>query len=187
MSFNIHDFQGAINKTGYSKLAHFEGRVTTPPSMSANTRDLSLRILNMPLPGRVIRSSEFFMYGPEQKIATLANYADISMIILLSTDLKERDIILQWQDLIVGNYREEAAYTPSMFDHGYYDEYIGNLEIDIFDEAQKVKKTLRFEEAIPIAVGDITYDWSSQDFATLPVTWSYHRFYEKPLSTASEG
>jgi hypothetical protein len=185
MSFNITKFGAELSSDGFSNLSHFLIRVGQPKGMLGTRYDiaewLSYRIKSATLPGRSVRALEYFTYGPEQKIGGAGSYTDVQMQVICSSRHKERDFFLDWQDIIIGNHRKQVGYTTTMFDQGYYSNYISRVEIDVFDETGKVTKTVVLEEAYPNNIGDIQYDWGTSEHASFSVSWSYRYFYEKDI------
>lgn len=201
MPFGINKFLAEINKGGFSNISHYEAMIFPPVKMfDTDTRfnvrqqpseiwvgqSLTYRINNITLPGRGVRALEYFMYGPEKKIATFANYPDLTTNIILSADLREREFILSWQDIMVGDHRKYNKLVHSSFDHGYYEEYVGTLELVLYNNNGDMTKAIRFIDAFPTGISDINYTWATDAHADFSVTWAYHHFHEIPIQVLGQ-
>ena len=62
----------------------------------------------------------------------------------------------------------------------YYKDYVRTVEINIYNESNVQTKTVKLLDAFPTTIGDISYDWSTSDHATLDVTFAY-RYFETDL------
>ena len=128
MPFNINRFQGEMDRGGISRTDHFEVIITPPKNVFNLLRDrtadnleiqsgvdsfaelaggrkqlevaesIMLRARSVNLPGRTVAQTEFFEHGSEYKIASASNYQNVSMGIICSDNLIEREFFLQWQE-----------------------------------------------------------------------------------------
>ena len=171
MPFNINEFYSSINKNGVSRTDHFEIYFEGP-------QDLTYRARSVNLPGRNVNILEYFELGPEYKLGSFTNYSDVSISFVCSEDLSEREYFLIWQDSIVGNHRNKKS--GGFLQENYYKDYVRTVEINIYNESNVQTKTVKLLDAFPTTIGDISYDWSTSDHATLDVTFAY-RYFETDL------
>ena len=179
MAFEIKEFHGELNRNNFSHLSHFDVIITLPPNLFAisstdTARSLNFRVNSVSFPGRTVRSTEYTLYGPEQKIGMYANYGDVNMSIICSADHREREFFMKWQDLVVGGHRVNS----SSYDIGYYNGYVAPIEINTYRSDGKKMKTTKLSDAYPSGIGNIEYSWTNNDHAMLPITWSYHTILE---------
>ncbi len=173
MPFNINDFQANISSKNFSRTDHFEVIFTG----FGNESYLTYRAKSVNLPGRTANILEYFELGPEFKLGSFSNYTDVSIDFICTQDLSEREYFLSWQDLIVGNHRNERK--AGNLQQEYYKNYVKTIEIYIYNETSKKTKTVKLLEAFPTNIGDISYDWGTSEFATVNVTFAY-RYFEDP-------
>ena len=85
----------------------------------------------------------------------------------------------EWQDLAVSDYRQENISTE-MFDIGYYDDYVGSVEINQYDALGNKTWTTRLVEAFPSIIGDVALDWNNgTEILVLPVSFSFRYYTDK--------
>ena len=209
MPFNINRFQGEIDRGGISRTDHFEIIITPPKNVIDIVRDrtidnleiqsgvdsfaeltggrkqlevaesIMLRARSVNLPGRTVAQTEFFEHGSEYKIASASNYQNVSMGIICSDNLIEREFFLQWQDLAIGGHRVDGSLNRNGFYGSYYSDYISTIDINIYNEVGLNTRTVQLIEAFPVSVLDIQYDWGSSEHAIIPIDISYRYFYER--------
>jgi len=115
-------------------------------------REISLRCETVTLPGRNLSTTpDTNIHGPLKEIVNNVNYADsATMVFQASADLRERVFFEKWQYL---------AFNPKTWNVGYYNDYIGRVDIYLLDRAGQRKYGLRLEECFPksIAQTDLSY------------------------------
>jgi hypothetical protein len=180
MAFNINTFKSELNKTGIVKTSNFEVQIT-PPTAITNAdllKSMAMRAQSVSMPGRSISTVDYEIYGPVQKIASGSQFDDITINFILSESLTEKEFFENWQDLIVGKYRQsEGKAVYDQMDLSFYNTYIGELIITRFDDLGKPKKKLKCIEVYPSNVGNISYTWADVNIATLDVTFAYRYHY----------
>lgn len=187
MPFNINTFKSEINKFGIMKTSSFEVQITPPSEIINNDylKSMTLRARAVSFPGRTIETREYKVYGPTQKIAMDSSFEDVSMSIILSEDMREKNYLEQWQDIAVGRYREsdgKAIYED--MDLSFYNKYIGQILITTFNELGKPVRKLKCLEAYPVNVGTVSYSWEENSVAMLDVTFTYrYHYYEQINNT----
>jgi hypothetical protein len=142
MPFNVEDFKASINKSNGFSYAHtYTFTIESMPSVinMPNVKDdIPLRCESVLLPSRSLTTIDN-KYGTQsvRKIGTSANYVDIQSEIILSSDLREREMFMRWQDLVVGNHRNERNNNffsvQNSFNTGYLDSYKGQVTIKKYD------------------------------------------------------
>ena len=114
--------------------------------------EISLRCESVTLPGRNLSSTpDTNVHGPLREIVNNVNYADsVAMIFQASADLRERVFFEKWQ---------YTAFNPDTWNVGYYNDYIGTVDIYLLDKQGKRKYGLKLEECFPksIAQTDLSY------------------------------
>lgn len=172
--FNISEFRANLDKNGIYKTSNFEVIINQG---TLDTRDLVYRCQSTDLPGRSMQTLDLKTAGPIQKIVYESIFTDITLNFICSADLREKDFFEKWQDIMVGEYREASQNSPTMFDIGYFDNYIGTIKINTFDETGEKKNSYTLIEAYPTSVGNVSLSWqNNSEIAILPVTFTFTYF-----------
>lgn len=185
MAFRIDEFQSSLNISGgVSRLEYFDCTIFGPQQLQnfLNLRDLKFRIEAVDTPGRSINTTEYFLYGPPQQVGVGVAYGEISLTVILSSDLRERKYFETWQDLIIGNHRngnQSLVSSTNSFDIGYYDAYARDTSLTIqnYSETGTPTHSVKLIEVFPSLISSVNYNWEAQGIAKLPVTMKY-RYYE---------
>lgn len=194
MTLNITQLTSQLNKSGVAKASHFEVQVMLPP-IGGNSfvgpsrafddsvmRGLTFRVESCEIPGRTMATTEhrFRNYGPVNKIPYSQIYGDVTMTILMSEDLREKEAMEIWQDTIqnTGTFIEEYDRTAGVVPYNtrYFDDYTGTVIIRQYGEAGQLRSIHTLLEAYPIIVTPMTLTWSSDETLKLPVTFAYRHY-----------
>ena len=139
-------------------------------------RATGLKCEGIELPGRTIDTTpDTNIYGPERNIATGYTFADITGTFQLSSDLKEKKCFETWQRL---------CYNPQTFAMGYYDDYIGSVDIHTMDEQNKKRYGVKLVECFPKSIGAQQLSYAGTGYLTCAVTFSYR--YWKNLTDEAD-
>lgn len=199
MSFHIGRFSAQLGKNSVSKASHFDVTFSLPNKLgfsffgngpsgvldSINSAqnllkasELTLRANAVELPGRTVQSTAFRSYGVERQFGYTALYEPISITFLLSEDLRERDLFLEWQDTILGNHRKKNVAEFTDFDVGYYDDYVADIVIKKYSETNKVTNRVTLVEAYPKSINSISMAHSSDELMSCTIQFQY-RYYKE--------
>lgn len=180
MSFNIEEFKANLSKGGLSKPYTFKAMVFGPASLSPDmSRDMQFRITSINNPGRSIQTLDRKISGPILKFGVDSILPELTLSIILSDDLREKLYFEKWQDKIVGNYRVTEP-NQKMFELGFYEDYVGTVEVLQYDDTGKLTAKNTFIEAFPIQVGDIALSWEDNaQISRLNVTLHYKYFKDE--------
>ena len=117
-----------------------------------DAQEISLRCETITLPGRNLSSTpDTNVHGPLREVVNNVNYADsVAMVFQASADLRERVFFEKWQ---------YTAFNPDTWNVGYYNDYIGEVDIYLFDKNNQRKYALKLMECFPksIAQTDLSY------------------------------
>ena len=93
-----------------------------------------------------------------------------------SETFKERNFFDSWQRI---------AANRQDFSVGYYDDYVGTLQIFQLDKEDRRKHGVELVECYPSVVGELQADYGNlNSIYLLPVTWSYR--YWKNLTDEAD-
>ena len=160
MVFNPDEFASNLYSTGVAKTSNFVVNIFPPskieirPDLSkaespedflkanlstkalnkSSMQSLSLRIEACDIPGQSSAVTESFTYGVPSKVGLRTSYTDVNMTIILSEDMRERNLLESWIRLTSGgarpqNYKNQTGSVVPSFDIGYPDDYYGQVKI----------------------------------------------------------
>ena len=89
--------------------------------------------------------------------------------------MREKKFFETWQRL---------AYNPQTFAMGYYDDYIGSLDIHTMDEQNKKRYGVKLIECFPKSIGAQQLSYAGTGYLTCAVTFSYR--YWKNLTDEAD-
>jgi len=185
----LNEFLGRGRKGGYARTNRFEIMITPPSGVrgtgsrnSVNpyvdifgklSADDTLRntIFNcesFSIPGKnLVSAPDTNLYGPEREVVSSMTFGEITSTFYLSSDLREKRFFDAWQSLATSS--EAGGFAL-----GYYNDYVGKIEIFQLDERDDRTYGCELVECFPKTVSDISVNQSiSTDIQKLSVTWTY--------------
>ena len=161
----------------------------------SDTRSISLRAQSVNLPGRnLATSNDTNIYGPQREVVEGVTYAeDIAIDFQSSSQLSERVFFENWQ---------RQAFNEKTWNVGYYNDYVGEIQIFVLDKQDKRRYGLKLWEVFPKTIGgnQLSYGdndtlmltnvsfsfryWTSLDQNQNPGTNIFDRITETVISTA---
>ena len=141
-------------------------------------RATGLRCESISLPGRNMDSTpDSNIYGPEREIVTGYSFGDINAVFQCSSDMREKKYWETWQRL---------TFNPKTFDIGYYNDYVGTIDIHTLDEQENRRYGCRLVEAWPKSIGPQTLGYADNNtYQTISVTIAY-RYWINLTDESSE-
>jgi len=129
-------------------------------------RATGLKCESINLPGRNINTVEDTnIYGPERTIATGFSFADVTATFQCSSDMREKKYIEVWQKL---------AYNQQLWSVGYYNDYVGKVQIHTLDEQNNRRYGVELVEAYPKNLDAQSLSYTTMDtYQTVSCTFSY--------------
>lgn len=139
MAFNLREFTAEINKTGFARPSYFMMMITLPHALVTEFpefgRSMQFRVEACALPTRILLSADQRYYGAPRRIPYGFASQDMAMTVILSEDMREREVFMRWQDLAVGNARtrRDGLGSPpvAVFDAGYYKDATDGATVTI--------------------------------------------------------
>ena len=177
----LNELLGLVrNGNGIAKSSRYETLFFPPSGGSQNefasvinrmrgdgtAREVSLKCEQISMPGRNIDTApDTNIYGPTREIAQGFSFADIDATFQLSSDLKEKNFFDTWQRL---------SFNPDTWSMGYYDDYVGTIQIFQLDEQNNRRYGVELIECFPKTIAAQTYDYSAvNQQQKVSVTFSY--------------
>jgi hypothetical protein len=166
-----------VRGTGAGDLSNVFSKQMGEMQGNGSVRKTSLRVSQIGFPGRALdMTADTNIYGPVRNIATGYTYGTLSSVIQCSNDMREKNFIDTWQRL---------AYNPQTWAMGYYNDYVGSMDIYLLDQDDKRRYGVQLVECFPSDMGMQSLDYTpAGDIITLPVTWSYR--YWKNLTDEAD-
>ena len=182
MTFNVNNLISSINKTGVAKTSHFEVQVTGAGDASLEN-SMMARTDTIDLPGRSLMTAEhkFTNYGPLNKVPYGGQtYGDLTMSVILSEDMREKEYFEVWQNSIVNTGAFDLGVVPqnalSKFNTKYFDDYLGTVTIRQYGSAGELRSIYTLNETYPIIINPISMSWAEDSVAKLSVTMAYRNY-----------
>jgi hypothetical protein len=133
MPFNVADFNSQISRTGIAAPSHFEGVIVRGPggrALPGLDQGMRFRIEALNMPGRTLTALDQNYHGPVRSMPYKFTVQPVSLTVILSRDMREREAFMKWQDYMIGHSRTSNAISvPGMFDSKYYDDGWGEVQI----------------------------------------------------------
>ena len=141
-------------------------------------RATGLRCESISLPGRNMDSTpDSNIYGPEREIVTGYSFGDINAVFQCSSDMREKKYWETWQRL---------TFNPKTFDIGYYNDYVGTIDIHTLDEQENRRYGCRLVEAWPKTIGAQSLGYADNNtYQTVDITIAY-RYWINLTDESSE-
>lgn len=181
MAFRVEEFISQLNHKGVSHKSDFEVIISIPSKLQPliSTRELALRANRADLPGRSIQTTPArHTIGPERQIAYNVSHVPVSMTFIADAGMNIKKTLEAWQDLAIGKFRDPRQQrTSGVYNIGYYEDYIGTIEITQFERPERQVYKTKLLEVYPLTINPLDVDWSSDNIHELNVTWNY-RYYE---------
>jgi hypothetical protein len=206
MAFNIAEFNADIGKSSIAYTSHFEGWILggpgsytgKPPNVLRNSGlsdGMRFRIESLNMPGRTLTTLDQNYHGPTRSIPYRFTQQPVTMTIILSKDMREREVFMRWQDFFVGNARNNINQQSitSPFDTRYYEDGIGTIKILQYsyteggDNEFELQTEILLNEAYPISVNDIGMSWGDEGYAKLQVEIRYRYSIENNKNWSASG
>ena len=180
MAFKIEEFISQLNHKGVSYKSDFELTLTFPNKLQStiSTREIALRSNRCDIPGRSIQTAPVRQQvGPERLVAYNVSHMPITSSIILDAGMEVKKTLEAWQDLAVGHFRNVNNRTQSgKFNIGYYDDYVGTMEIKQYERPRRLVYHCRLNDCYPLTVNPLDADWGTDNISELTITWAYHYF-----------
>ena len=185
----LNEFLGRGRDGGYAKPNRFEIMIIPPSGVrgtgSAGTANPYVAIFNtlsgdgtlrntifncesFSFPGKNLSSApDTNLYGPEKEVVNGENFGDITSTFYCSSDLREKRFFNAWQALATSS-------VDGGFALGYYDDYVGRIQISQLDEKDDRTYTCTLIDCFPKTVADLALNQAqATDIQKVSITWTY--------------
>ena len=175
---------GFRDDNGYAQPNRFEVLIFPPSKLGGGTNldvfaglerrggkndleKISLRAQDINLPGRNLATTQDTnIYGPSREVVEGVTYAEeISVQFQASSQLSERVFFENWQ---------RSAFNEKTWNIGYYNDYIGSMEIYVLDRKDKRRYGIKLWEVFAKTIGATVFSFGANDTIMLtPVNFSF--------------
>jgi len=175
----FRDGEGVAKPSGYEVLFFPPvGASQTPSTVNTffrqmfknitdgDQREVSMQCHKIEFPGRNLDSTpDTNIYGPSREIVSGFSFAEITASFYQSNNYKEKQFFETWQRL---------CYDPNTFAMGYYDEYVGKIQIYSLDNDGLRRYGVELVECFPKTIAAQQLDALPSTVAqTCDVSFSY--------------
>ena len=146
-----------------------------------------IRCISASLPGRQLETADWSEYGPTRKMPFNigADGQEITFTFLCDSSFADRYVIEAWQSIIFRGSESGTSINPQF---SYYNDYIGEVDIQAITTSDKNSLVYKLHEAYPVAFSQQELSAESGDIMRFECTFAFRTFsttYEKP--NPSEG
>jgi hypothetical protein len=165
----INEFRASF-KEELAKPSRFRVRLvplSVNPLLSRilDDKTLTFRCESASLPGRSIATADHRIYGPTEKYPYQSIYDDINLTFICTDSMLEKKFFDQWLEII---------NPQNNWNMNYKKNYEMNVQIEQYDNADKVTYAIELVHAFPLNVNELGLDWSSTDsYHKLSVSFAY--------------
>ena len=163
--------------TGMSKNTNIFTKIMGEFMGDGTVRATGLRCESIAFPGRTLDTTpDDNIYGPAREIVKGYSFGDVNATFQCSSDMKEKKYIETWQRL---------AFNTQTWAMGYYNDYVGSVQIHSLDEQDNKVYGVELVEAFPKSIGQQALQYGQgNNYQTLSVTFSYR--YWKNLTDEAD-
>ena len=163
--------------TGKADLQNIFSKVMQAAKGDGTVRKTGLRCESISFPGRNLDTTpDSNIYGPTREIVSGFSFAEITGTFVCSSDMREKLFFETWQRL---------AFDPQSWALGYYDDYVGSIDIHQLDENDNKRYGVQLIEAFPKTIAEQSLGYGSNDtLHRISVTFSYR--YWKNLTDEAD-
>ena len=131
-------------------------RLTCKPCSCETFPSGRLRCETINLPGRNMSTvTDSYIYGPTREVVEGVTYAeDLTLTFQSSSGLDERKYFEEWQ---------QNMFNPDTWNLGYYNDYVGAVEIYLLDKQDQRRYGLKLWEAYPKTINATTLDMGANN------------------------
>lgn len=171
-SSKIENILSNIVDNGIVPSSRYVAMFGLPKTMQNDAKqipNLTIRCMNVTVPGRNVSTVGYRIYGPARQMPYEILYGgEITLTYILSRDLSERAVFEKWMSKVVSNENYKL---------GFYDDYIGSLDIYVMDKTDNYYYSVHVEEVYPKTIGDLSLSNDREnDYLTQEITFGYRRY-----------
>ena len=160
-----------------TNLQNIFSKVMGQAKGDGTVRKTGLRCESISFPGRNLDTTpDTNIYGPTREIVNGFSFAEITGTFVCSSDMREKLFFETWQRL---------AFNPQTWSLGYYDDYVGSIDIHQLDEQDNKRYGVQLVECFPKTIAEQSLGYGQNDtLHRINFTFSYR--YWKNLTDEAD-
>lgn len=181
--FSIDNFRSSFAGLGTASphLFRFELKnlpklFTSSPALikalgNINNSHLTMRVKSANLPDMNFMTMPHSYYGPQIKYPHDNLVSDLTVEIIASGNMVEREFISAWQNYIIdyGTRDNNASFNVA-----YFEDYVADIDIVLYDKLEREIYRVTYQEAYPTNMSQVEVDWGQVNTVlTFRVTFSF--------------
>ena len=130
------------------------------------------------IPGQALVPIQYQDYGnPYTMGQSMTQNTDLNISFLIERGWKVDKMINQWMNMVVKcnpEAKKDEQHPLSSYDIGYYNDYIGTVQVYKYDMQGDIECIYTYQDAYPIQKNQVDLSWASQnEICKLNVGFSY--------------
>lgn len=176
MAFDVNKFRSSFSSTGEpANPTNYKVNIELPLSLKTKfdrfTRNIEYRCESVSIPESVIATMERKTYGVPLNIAYAPSYGPLTISFIVSDNMDERKFFYDWKELV--------SPTINNQDVGYFDDYVGNIIVNMYDKAGKISRIFTINNCFPTNIQEVPLSWNANnDYVRLNVVFKYTNISE---------
>ena len=180
----LSEFITQIKSKGLARSNRFSVMMALPPVLNGGAnpaydlRNILLLAENVQLPGVNLNTIQNRTFGEYRETPYELVYDNINLNFYVDREMQVKKLFDKWI-LGINGYGGVMSGTGTRL-FKYYNDYITNLQIYVYDTQEKSYYGVNLYEAYPKTVGAVTLDNNSKEVMKLAVTMQYK--YWRPVN-----
>lgn len=180
--FDVSEFKSIVTKRGIAKTNNYAVNITPPAQLvDPIINDLPFMVNSSNTPGSNFGTDPIRHkgYGLQELRPVQLDFEPITMTIIGDAKGHVAGFLQKWMSLVFNfdesSQRSTYQIPTEMFN--YPDEYVGTIDLHLYDIASEVFSTYKLQRAYPVNMGAITLNWGETDnLMLIPVSFTYRSY-----------
>jgi hypothetical protein len=174
---NLKEFIAAVKGEGLMRNNRFSVFFSIPSGVeqSFDLRKVMLYCDSITLPSLTVETAQAKTFGEFREMPYNKLFDNITMSFYVDNSMQVKLLFDQWMNSI---------QDPITRTFNYYKTYTTDLNIDVFDVAEKQRYQLVLYEAYPKSISAVQMDYSNKDVMKLQVSMNYKYWLSSATSSA---
>lgn len=179
MSKTLQEFISNV-KRGLAKTSHFSVMFNRPLCIPASLfDDITIQKIHLfceqaTLPAMNIVTSPIRTWGEVREMPYDRMFDPVTLTFYVDTDMKVKLFFDKWISSIQG-------YSSRQFN--FYENYIVDLEVEVFDSGENSKYKVTLVEAYPKTLNAVEMNYNGKDIMRVQVTMAYRYWYTQQMTS----
>lgn len=186
MAFSINEFSAKLSQwNGLAKTNIFMVRISPPVGLinqSIQPDDLIFFCKTVEIPGISLGTADILNqgFGSTEKRPTILPNDVVSAVFMVDGGMNIVNFFHRWMQLIV-NYNTDNLFSEDdgklPYEFGYKDEYVGQMEVLVFNPQGDTIYTYEYKNVYPANLGAVSLSWeANSEVMSMPIGFNYDRF-----------